>query len=71
VAVKVDRTRCEGTGFCARLAPDHFRLDGSGVARFLAPEQPDVERIGEAESLCPTRAIVVDAVESLTSQRRP
>ena len=55
----VDRDRCEGTGFCVRLAPDHFALDEHGTAVYQAPEEVDGDLLEEAEALCPTNAVRV------------
>ena len=56
-AVRIDGTRCEGTGFCVRLAPDHFAIGGEGTSVFLTPEQIDEELVEEAEAMCPLNAI--------------
>ena len=59
----VDPDRCEGTGFCARLAPDLFDLPDD-VAMVLVTEVPpdQVDLAHEAVNMCPAAAIVVDDV---------
>lgn len=55
----IDRSRCEGTGFCVRLLPEHVVLDADRRAVVLPggadPEDPEVLR--EAEAMCPTNAV--------------
>jgi ferredoxin len=56
--VRVDPQRCEGTGFCARVAPHLFALqDGVAVPREKVVGEEDAEVLAEAETLCPTQAI--------------
>jgi ferredoxin len=57
----LDRSLCEGSGFCLDLAPDLFELQDDGTAAAavenLSPERTEAAR--EAEGLCPVRAITV------------
>lgn len=63
--VTVDRDRCEGTGFCVRLATEHFELDDQGIARFRAGGgELNLELAEEVEALCPTNAIRVGQATS-------
>lgn len=58
--IKLDRTRCEGFGICAKYAPEHFPLDDWGYASpagnpVIAPaDEPAVTR---ALLDCPVHAI--------------
>ncbi len=58
--IKLDRTKCDGFGFCAKYAPETFDLDEWGYvsltgAGVVAPEhQDDVRR---ALLDCPVHAI--------------
>ncbi|MGI9623941.1 MAG: ferredoxin [Acidimicrobiales bacterium] len=56
--VQIDARICQGTGYCARIAPDVFEVQGR-VGVVLEPH-PDPEHeavMEEAATLCPTRAI--------------
>jgi ferredoxin len=63
--VRVDTALCEGTGFCAQIAPRLFALDGPPPAQVVATTLSEQDRADaeEAEMVCPTRAI------SLTSPK--
>ena len=58
--IKLDRTRCDGFGICARHAPEHFPLDDWGYASLagdpvIAPaDEPAITR---ALLDCPVHAI--------------
>jgi ferredoxin len=60
-AVVIDRLKCQGTGYCVKIAPGLFRLDGGAPAEVnhgrLQETDPDL--VTEAEDTCPTRAILV------------
>jgi len=60
--VMVDRLKCQGTGYCVKIAPLLFKLEGEGPAEVLPDGIADVEPdlVFEAEDTCPTRAISVD-----------
>jgi ferredoxin len=59
--VRVDRARCQETGFCTQIAPNVFKLTGQGAEvseHGLASVA--IETIEEAEDACPTMAISVE-----------
>lgn len=60
--IVLDPRRCEGTGFCAAVAPALFALDGPPPVAVLAVEVPpgEEESAREAELMCPTRAIALE-----------
>jgi len=60
--VMIDRLKCQGTGFCVKIAPGLFKLEGDGPAevRRNPVEDADVDLAEEAEEACPTRAILVN-----------
>lgn len=59
--VRLDRTLCDGFGYCARLAPGHFSLDDWGYASMIGDgvvgpaDEHDVTR---ALLDCPAHAII-------------
>jgi len=57
--VEVDRSACEGAGYCEKVAPKVFRVDDEEKSEVLLAEVPDdlAEAVEEAEALCPTLAI--------------
>ena len=59
--VIVDRVKCQGTGYCVKIAPHLFKLDGPGPVEFDRDlvKDADVDLLHEAEDACPTRAISV------------
>ena len=60
--VIIDSSRCQGTGFCAQLAPVLFAAGASGEAsRVLIETLPTalLPVAQEAEMLCPAGAITV------------
>lgn len=60
--VRVDRTRCQGTGYCAMITAAVFELTPDGVAQVLQAEVDDSQRglVIEARDTCPTQAITLD-----------
>jgi ferredoxin len=60
--VTIDRAKCQGTGYCVKIAPHLFELGESPPARATgcASNEVDAELLLEAEDACPTRAILVD-----------
>ena len=61
--VQIDKSRCQATGFCVRVAPGYFKLgDGEGATATALADQiaeADVDAVLEAEDLCPTQAISI------------
>ena len=60
--VRVDRTQCGCSGYCARLVPSVFHIGADNVAQAIETEVPtNLEAaVREAATVCPTGAIVVD-----------
>ena len=60
--VTVDRAKCQGTGYCVKIAPHLFKLGESPPVRFDedAVSECDAGRLRDAEDACPTRAISVN-----------
>jgi ferredoxin len=56
--VKIDEQICQGTGYCARVAPLVFEA-GDPVGRVLNrhPDDDQMALVEEAATLCPIRAI--------------
>lgn len=59
LGVQVDRSRCRGTGACARRAPASFELDADGRALAKRPPGDPEERLREAALGCPFFAITL------------
>ena len=58
--VSIDTAACQGTGYCARIAPDVFEVVDSVAVIKVAVVTPEFEKIVyEAELLCPAQAILV------------
>jgi ferredoxin len=59
--IRLDRTLCDGFGFCAKHAPDYFSLDDWGYASMVGdgtvPEQ-DRDAVMRALLDCPVHAII-------------
>lgn len=58
--IRLDRTRCDGFGICARHAPRHFSLDDWGYASLEGDGSvPPAEQDGVLRALldCPVHAI--------------
>jgi ferredoxin len=55
--VRVDRSRCLGTGGCEAVAPEVFEVGDDGVVRVLADEVGDGEAVRDAVDACPTMAL--------------
>lgn len=55
----VDRTRCDGRGYCAELLPEMIRLDDWGYPIIAAGPLPDplLEHARRAVRACPMLAI--------------
>jgi len=59
LVVRVDRTRCVGTGQCAATAPDDLTLGPDGRAHPRRPSSTARAELAEAAELCPVEAITV------------
>ena len=59
--VRVDRTQCGCSSYCARLVPSVFHIGADNVAQAIETEvPPNLEAaVREAATVCPTGAIVV------------
>ena len=59
-AVVIDRLKCQGTGYCVKIAPGLFRREGGAPAEVNHGRlETDPDLVTEAEDTCPTRAILV------------
>ncbi|MDH6577912.1 ferredoxin [Kitasatospora sp. MAP5-34] len=59
LVVRVDQTRCVGTGHCAASAPDDLALGPNGRAYPTHPTSTARDQLSEAADLCPVEAITV------------
>jgi ferredoxin len=60
MTVKLDRTRCDGFGICAKHAPEYFSLDDWGYASLIGDgDVADADRDMVLRALldCPVHAI--------------
>lgn len=64
VLVRIDRSRCVGSGTCTGIAPDLFVLDG-GTARVLDPGETGARAVRDDDA---TAADVDEAVDSCPVQ---
>jgi len=57
--VRVDRDRCQSTGYCSRIAPSVFRSSDDAPAEVIEEHPGDElsEAVQEAEDACPPAAI--------------
>jgi ferredoxin len=58
--ITIDENACQGTGYCARIAPQLFVLKTDVVevvCDFVPPSWRELAR--ESEVLCPARAIII------------
>jgi ferredoxin len=56
--IRVDRSKCMGSGNCSFWAPATFDLGDDGVAMVLGVGDPEARVISAAKG-CPTQAIFV------------
>jgi ferredoxin len=59
LTVRIDRSRCVGTGSCMEEAPDVFKRGEDDLVAFAAPDHADWERLLRACELCPVEALSV------------
>lgn len=58
LTIRIDRTRCIGTGNCVAMAPEVFELGSDQIVTFVdAPADIDRERLIEACAVCPVDAL--------------
>lgn len=57
--IRIDGSRCMGSGNCAFWAPGTFDLGDDGIAVVLDPSGDAEDRIVNAAKGCPTQAIFV------------
>jgi NADH:ubiquinone oxidoreductase subunit F (NADH-binding)/ferredoxin len=71
--LKVDWTRCQGHGLCARLAPELVKLDADGFPEFLDVAVPFwlTKDAGQAVDMCPNLALTLTKPAPKSSQPRP
>lgn len=58
--VRIDASRCEARGYCARFAPGVFETDEDGYGRVLVTGELGEAELAEArtaETACPEQAI--------------
>lgn len=59
--IRLDRTMCDGFGFCAKHAPKYFSLDDWGYASLTgdgAVDEADEHDVMRALLDCPVHAII-------------
>lgn len=59
--IRLDRTLCDGFGYCAKHAPKHFSLDDWGYASLTGDgsvEKADEHDVMRALLDCPVHAII-------------
>jgi ferredoxin len=61
--LRVDPTRCIGSGICAGAAPAHFVLV-DGLSQPLVEEVAPAQAVLDAADSCPVEAVVVTEVGS-------
>ena len=63
--VRVDRTQCGCSGYCARLVPSVFHIGDDKVAQAIDADVPPelTGAVREAATVCPTGAILIDESE--------
>jgi len=61
-SLRVDRSRCDGAGFCAVIAPGHFLVDVDGLVslQLVDVDEDDLADVEEAVEVCPTGSIVFE-----------
>lgn len=58
LTIRIDRTRCIGTGNCVAVAPEVLELGADQIVTFVdAAEDIDRERLIEACAVCPVDAL--------------
>lgn len=62
--IKVDRDLCIGAASCVALAMKTFALDSENKAMVIAEDGDGAEAIKLAAESCPTKAIILEDVET-------
>lgn len=62
--IKIDRTLCIGAASCVALAMKTFALDDENKAVIIDEAGDDVETIRLAAESCPTKAIILENIET-------
>ena len=61
LTVRIDRTRCIGSGNCVKVAPEVFELDAEDLVTFLEEiGETDRDTVIEACDVCPVDALSVE-----------
>ncbi|WP_082948850.1 ferredoxin [Mycobacterium sp. 1274756.6] len=62
MAIRVDRTKCQGIGLCEMTAPEVFRIGDDGYSHVIntSPGAADLAAAEEAVRNCPTGALSID-----------
>jgi ferredoxin len=72
--IRLDRTMCDGFGFCAKHAPEYFSLDDWGYAALIGngtvPEA-DRDAVMRALLYCPVHAIVEMSDDEFAGEAQP
>jgi ferredoxin len=59
MGIRLIRERCEGAGWCSRVAPAYFGRDAEGLAVLLRAtlDEADESDVQSAADMCPTGSI--------------
>lgn len=62
MAIRVDRTRCQGIGLCEMTAPGVFQVGDDGYSHVLNDNPTGAERAAAEQAVanCPTGALSID-----------
>jgi ferredoxin len=72
--IRLDRTRCDGFGACAKHAPEYFSLDDWGYASLIGDGAvPEADRNAVMRALldCPVHAIIAMGEHQPSRQALP
>lgn len=62
--IRIDRNLCIGAASCVALAIKTFALDEENKAVIISEDQDSAESIKMAAESCPTKAIILENVET-------
>ncbi len=62
--IRIDRNLCIGAASCVALAMKTFELDEENKAVIIDEDGDDAETIKLAAESCPTKAIILENIES-------